>query len=157
MTRPSNKICCLGSHSHLIEAVLAMLTAKHCWVTKCACLQIVEEIASAQATIELLLPQGDFAGALDVLGSIQATCRAHSVAGLHAFQHLPSQLIDISEVTSRPTMCMSLQSVQHDRKMNMSFSELKAFFWAWASHLKEELQQLGSCLHVQICMCRHQH
>ena len=61
---------------------------------------MVEEIATAQSTIDLLLPQGDFAGALDVLDSMRATCEAHPVTGLHAFQHLSTQITDIAEASS---------------------------------------------------------
>lgn len=66
----------------------------------------MEEIAAAQSTIELLLPQGDFAGALDVLDSMRATCETHPVTGLHAFQHLSSQITDIAEARSLPSQCL---------------------------------------------------
>ena len=62
-------------------------------------MQVVEEVASAQNTIELLLPQGDFADALDVLDSLRNSLSTQHTAGLHAFHHLPSQLADIAEVT----------------------------------------------------------
>ncbi len=71
-------------------------------------MKVVEEIATAQSTIELLLPQGDFAGALDVLDSMRATCEAHPVTGLHAFQYLPTQITDIAEACPAPRMSLAL-------------------------------------------------
>ena len=65
-------------------------------------MQVVEEVATAQEAVELLLPQGDFAGALDVLDSLRATLSTHHTAGLHAFRHLPAQLADISEARTSP-------------------------------------------------------
>ena len=62
----------------------------------------MEEVASAQEAVELLLPQGDFAGALDVLNSLRATLSTHHTAGLNAFRHLPAQLADISEARTSP-------------------------------------------------------
>lgn len=75
-------------------------------------MQVVEEIASAQATIELLLPQGDFAAALDILDSMRASCLAHPITSLHAFRHLPMQLIDIAEART-PCQISTLLTGKH--------------------------------------------
>jgi hypothetical protein len=69
-----------------------------CKHADCLPLQIVEEVASAQNTIELLLPQGDFADALDVLDSLKTNLSSQHTTGMHAFYHLPSQITDIAEV-----------------------------------------------------------
>lgn len=84
-------------------------------------LQVAEEIASAQSTIELLLPQGDYAAALDVLDSMRATCLTHPVTSLHAFRHLPSQLIDTSEVS------LSLPALNAEQGKAFSFERARGF------------------------------
>ena len=61
-------------------------------------LQILEGITAAQEALELLLPAGDFAGALDVLGDLTAAGAPLHVAGLHAFRALPQQLAACEEV-----------------------------------------------------------
>lgn len=67
--------------------------------------QVVEEVASAQETVGLLLPQGDYTAALDVLDSLRASLASYRTAGLHAFRHLPAQLADIAEVGAVPMAC----------------------------------------------------
>ena len=61
-------------------------------------LQVLEGITAAQEALELLLPAGDFAGALDVLGDLTAAGAPLHVAGLHAFRALPQQLAACEEV-----------------------------------------------------------
>ena len=86
-------------------------------------MKVVEEIASAQSTIELLLPQGDFAGALDVLDSMRATCEAHPVANLHAFQHLSSQITDIAEASSNLCLITEYEAAVSSHKLNRASND----------------------------------
>ncbi len=62
------------------------------------CIQVVEGIAAAQEALELLIPAGDFAGALDVLSDLTAAGTPMHVVGLHAFRDLPQQLAGAEEV-----------------------------------------------------------
>ncbi len=59
---------------------------------------MLEGITAAQEALELLLPAGDFAGALDVLWDLKAAGTPVHVAGLHAIQMLPQQLAACEEV-----------------------------------------------------------
>jgi hypothetical protein len=61
-------------------------------------MQVVEGIAVAQEALELLIPAGDFGGALDVLADLTAAGTPMHVAGLHAFRDLPQQLGAAEEV-----------------------------------------------------------
>ena len=58
----------------------------------------MEGIAAAQEALELLIPAGDFAGALDVLSDLTAAGTPMHVVGLHAFRDLPQQLAGAEEV-----------------------------------------------------------
>ncbi|BDA47885.1 probable vacuolar protein sorting-associated protein 54 [Coccomyxa sp. Obi] len=60
-------------------------------------LKVVEGIAAAQEALELLIPAGDFAGALDVLSDLTAAGTPMHVVGLHAFRDLPQQLAGAEE------------------------------------------------------------
>ena len=61
--------------------------------------QVLEGITAAQEALELLLPAGDFAGALDVLWDLKAAGTPAHMAGLHAIQMLPQHLAACEEVT----------------------------------------------------------
>ena len=61
---------------------------------------MLEGITAAQEALELLLPAGDFSGALDVLWDLKTAGTPAYVAGLHAFQMLPQQLAACEEVTT---------------------------------------------------------
>ncbi|KAK9830219.1 hypothetical protein WJX72_010418 [[Myrmecia] bisecta] len=60
-------------------------------------LKVVEGISQSQMALQLLLPQADFAGALDVLDDMRATMEAEDLSGLHCFRHLPQQLMEVAE------------------------------------------------------------
>ena len=62
--------------------------------------QVLEGITAAQEALELLLPAGDFTGALDVLCDLRTAGAPAHVAGLHAFKTLPQQLAACEEVHS---------------------------------------------------------
>jgi SWI/SNF-related matrix-associated actin-dependent regulator 1 of chromatin subfamily A len=68
------------------------------------CLQVVEGVAAAQEALALLIPAGDFAGALDVLCDLTAADTPMLVSGLQAFRQLPQRLDAAMEVntTVRP-------------------------------------------------------
>ena len=71
-----------------------------CDQLSCSDLQVVEEVASAQQTLALLLPQGDFSAALDVLDSLSAIVAQRQLTGLKAFQGLDDSLLATSQVLS---------------------------------------------------------
>lgn len=71
----------------------------------------MEGIAAAQEALELLIPAGDFAGALDVLSDLTAAGTPMHVVGLHAFRDLPQQLAGAEEVWPPFTRCGSCNSV----------------------------------------------
>jgi hypothetical protein len=60
----------------------------------------LEGITAAQEALDLLLPAGDFTGALDVLCDLRTAGIPAHVAGLHAFKTLPQQLAVCEEVHS---------------------------------------------------------
>ncbi len=62
-------------------------------------MQVLEGITAAQEALDLLLPAGDFSGALDVLWDLKTAGTPAYVTGLHAFQMLPQQLAACEEVT----------------------------------------------------------
>lgn len=62
--------------------------------------QVLEGFTAAQEALELLIPAGDFTGALDVLCDLKTACTPNYVASLHAFQTLPQQLAACEEVCS---------------------------------------------------------
>ena len=62
--------------------------------------QVLEGITAAQEALELLLPAGDFTGALDVLWGLKMAGTPAHVAGVHAFQMLPKQLAAYEEVSN---------------------------------------------------------
>lgn len=72
--------------------------------------QVVEGIAAAQEALGLLIPAGDFAGALDILCDLNTAGTPTLVTGLHAFRQLPQQLDAAMEVKLPPppiwTSCM---------------------------------------------------
>jgi len=39
------------------------------------CVQVVDHVTQSQYALELLLPQGDYAGALDIMSDIQVSTR----------------------------------------------------------------------------------
>jgi len=80
---------------HIVFEECHILVAAPKWPLN---LQVVEEIAAAQEALELLIPAGDFGGALDVLADLTAAGRPMHVAGFHAFRHLPQQLAAAEEV-----------------------------------------------------------
>lgn len=59
---------------------------------------MVEGIADAQGALGLLIPAGDFAGALDILWDLNSAGTPTLVTGLHAFRQLPQQLDAATEV-----------------------------------------------------------
>lgn len=55
-------------------------------------LQGLAVVAAALEAAGLLVPQGAYVEALDVLDELQAALDSGAVAGLHAFRSLPQQL-----------------------------------------------------------------
>lgn len=62
--------------------------------------KVVEDVANFQEALSLLLPQGDFAGALDVCDDLRATLASKELEGLHVARHLPQQLSKATKVCS---------------------------------------------------------
>eukprot|EP00884_Botryococcus_braunii_P007920 jgi/Botrbrau1/17129/Bobra.0157s0028.2 len=60
-------------------------------------LKVVEDVVNFQEALGLLLPEGDFAGALDVCDDLRATLASKQLEGLHVARHLPQQLAKASE------------------------------------------------------------
>lgn len=60
--------------------------------------QTVEEVASAQQALALLLPQGDFSAALDVVDSLAGMVKQHKTTGLKAFHGLEDSLLATGQV-----------------------------------------------------------
>lgn len=60
--------------------------------------QAMENITNAQLALDLLLPQGDFAAALDVLSEMRSALAQDDLSKLHCFRHLPQQISDITQV-----------------------------------------------------------
>lgn len=89
------------SHEELWSILHNVQGAKDCSAVP----QVVQDVATAQQAVELLLPQGDYVGALDVLDSLHAMLATQATAGLHAFRRLPAQLRDISEVCPPKCCC----------------------------------------------------
>ncbi len=63
-------------------------------------MQVVEDVANFQEALGLLLPQGDFAGALDVCDDLRGTLASNELEGLHVARHLPEHLAKTSEVNT---------------------------------------------------------
>jgi hypothetical protein len=59
--------------------------------------QVVEGVAAAQEALELLIPAGDYAGALDILADLHASGAPAAVSRLAAFASLPQQLAGAAE------------------------------------------------------------
>ena len=60
--------------------------------------QVMEGMAAAQEALQLLIPAGDYAGALDILYDLSTSGAPMAVAALHAFRDLPQQLTQAAEV-----------------------------------------------------------
>lgn len=87
---------------------------------------MLEGITAAQEALELLLPAGDFAGALDILCDLTAAGTPKHVAGLQAFKALPKQLADCEEVRHPWTCESAFFKVKHSRFKGISFSAARA-------------------------------
>lgn len=48
------------------------------------CLQVVDHVAQSQYALQLLLPQGDYAAALDIITDIQVSLLLHCLANAQA-------------------------------------------------------------------------
>ncbi|KAL3152085.1 hypothetical protein ABBQ32_001192 [Trebouxia sp. C0010 RCD-2024] len=64
-------------------------------------LQVMDHVAQSQYALQLLLPQGDYAAALDIITDIQATVEREGVQQLHCFRQLPHQLSEASEAVQQ--------------------------------------------------------
>ncbi|DBA81853.1 hypothetical protein WJX77_011322 [Trebouxia sp. C0004] len=64
-------------------------------------LQVVDHVTQSQYALELLLPQGDYAGALDIMSDIQATLQREGLQHLHCFRQLPQQLLVAGEAVQQ--------------------------------------------------------
>ena len=71
--------------------------AKPCQ-TPHAPVQALEVVVAAQEAALLLVPQGDYLGALDVLAELQDALASGLLHGLTAFWQLPAQLAQFREV-----------------------------------------------------------
>ena len=63
--------------------------------------QVMEGMAAAQEALQLLIPAGDYAGALDILYDLSSSGAPMAVAALHAFRDLPLQLTQAAEVLAQ--------------------------------------------------------
>ncbi|KAA6426324.1 MAG: VPS54 isoform 2 [Trebouxia sp. A1-2] len=64
-------------------------------------LQVIDHVTQSQYALELLLPQGDYAGALDIMSDIQATLLKEGLQHLHCFRQLPQQLLVAGEAVQQ--------------------------------------------------------
>ena len=70
------------------------------FVTQLSVGQVMEAVAAAQEALAMLVPAGDYAGALDVLADLQLSSAPAAVQRLAAFQDLPQQLASVAQASN---------------------------------------------------------
>lgn len=83
----------MATFSFQLQCCIAILIRKGCdW-------QALAVVAAGLEAASLLVPQGAYLAALDVLEELRAAVESGTVAGLHAFASLPLQLAAYAQVS----------------------------------------------------------
>eukprot|EP00891_Asterochloris_glomerata_P002136 jgi/Astpho2/2136/Aster-x1055 len=95
-------------------------------------LQVASNVAQSQAALQLLVPQGDYAAALDVMEDIRGTMQSEHLTTLHSLRHLPQVLAGTADVVDQLMVSDFLRAVQ--------CQAVEAII----DHVAAALQQVGS-------------